>query len=335
MQTRQWMITHKWMVEPMAQKEWIERKGLMVFIAETFTSLGAGLYLVSLLMNNWWGMVIGWLIIMFLKLPVHIAYLGKPLRFYRTLPPFSNAWKTSWFARGILFTVFFSGFAFVQLVVGQTDVASLIGTAATPLYYIFGVLGGIFALMTGIYGGLIMNCCKGIRFWNTWMLPAVFILAGIADGFALIIGIGLAGGGPDIATAEFWGRIVLMINLLLIAVYLVRANYSSAIAKISVKYLVKGNMAWVFWLGIIGVGIVVPFIVSFSSLFTGGASSVLLVTAIVCHTCGAFSLKYCLLKAGIHTPLVGETDATIESPNNGKYPVTNELELKSRKIISD
>jgi hypothetical protein len=103
MQTRQWMVTHEWMVKPMPQREWIERRGMMVWIAEVFTSLGTGLYLVSLFMNVWWGMAAGWLIIMFLKLPIHLAYFGKPLRFYRTIPPFSNAWKTSWFARGILF----------------------------------------------------------------------------------------------------------------------------------------------------------------------------------------------------------------------------------------
>jgi hypothetical protein len=127
------MVTHEWMVKPMPQREWIERRGMMVWIAEVFTSLGSGLFLVSLFMNSWWGMVVGWLIIMFLKLPVHLAYFGKPLRFYRTIPPFSNAWKTSWFARGILFTILFSGFAFVAIVVGHPYVADLMGTAAGPV----------------------------------------------------------------------------------------------------------------------------------------------------------------------------------------------------------
>jgi hypothetical protein len=76
MATRQWMVTHEWMVKPMHQREWIERRGIMIWIAETFTSLGAGLYLVSLFINSWWGLVVGWCIIMFLKLPIHIAYFG-------------------------------------------------------------------------------------------------------------------------------------------------------------------------------------------------------------------------------------------------------------------
>jgi formate-dependent nitrite reductase membrane component NrfD len=318
MQTRQWMVTHKWMVEPMPQREWIERRGLMVFIAETFTSLGSGLYLVSLFMNNWWGMLAGWLIIMFLKLPIHLAYFGKPLRFYRTIPPFSNAWKTSWFARGILFTIFFSGFAFIQLVFGQPNIAEFIGPTAAPVYYVFGVLGGVFALMTGVYGGFIMNYCKSVPFWNTWILPVVFILAGIADGFALIMGISLAGGGSDIAIAEFWSRIILVINALLITAYLVWASHSSTVSRLSARQLIVGHVAIVFWLGIVVLGIIIPFVISISSLFAGEATSNLLIIAIVCHTLGAFALKYCLLKVGIHRPIMDGivVNNQIPKPNN-------------------
>jgi formate-dependent nitrite reductase membrane component NrfD len=312
MQTRQWMTTHEWMVKPMPQKEWIERRGMMVWIAEVFTTLGSGLFLVSLFMSNWWGMAIGWIIIMFLKLPVHLAYFGKPLRFWRTIPPFSNAWKTSWFARGILFTILFSGFAFVALAVsypyavwGGSTISDLMGAAAMPVYTVFAVLGGIFAVMTGIYGGFIMNFCKSVPFWNTGILPIVFILAGVADGFGLIMGVSLAGGGGDLATAELWSRVTLSINAFLIIVYLVSASYTSAIAKLSVRELIVGRVAGVFWVGIVILGIAIPLLISFSSLFTGvETSGIMLITAIICHTLGAFSLKYCLLKVGIHRPLL-------------------------------
>jgi len=310
MHTRQWMTTHEWMVKPMQQKEWIERKGMMVWIAEVFTTLGTGLFLVSLFMANWWGMVAGWCIIMFLKLPVHLAYFGKPLRFFRTIPPFSNAWKTSWFARGILFTIFFSGFAFVQLVIGHPYISDLIGPAAQPIYTVFAAFAAIFAFATGIYGGFIMNYCKSVPFWNTGILPVVFILAGVADGFGLIIGVSLAGGGGDIATAEMWSRITLVINAFIILVYILSASYTSEIAKLSVKELIKGRVAVAFWAGIVVLGIVIPLAISIGSIFTGGeTSSVLLITAIVCHTIGAFALKYCLLKVGIHRPILPRVSA--------------------------
>ena len=305
MATRQWMTTHEWMVKPMHQREWIERRGIMIWIAETFTSLGAGLYLVSLFINSWWGLLIGWLIIMFLKLPIHIAYFGKPWRFYRTMPPFSNAWKTSWFARGILFSVFFGTFGFIQLVFGQPDFVNLIGNSiAIAIYYTFAVLAGFSAMGVGIYGGFIMNYVKGIPFWNQGLLPVVIMLAGVADGFGLIMGVGLAGGDASLAWAEAGSRYLLLINILLIVTYLISAGYTSAVAKLSIQELLKGPSAFMFWVGLIFVGLVVPAVISAVSLFSGGeASSVLLIIAIAAHTLGAFALKYCILKVGIYRPL--------------------------------
>ena len=58
---RQWIVTHEWMVNPMQQTEWIEGQGLLIWLAEVFSSLGTGLYLVSIFVNNWWGALVGWL----------------------------------------------------------------------------------------------------------------------------------------------------------------------------------------------------------------------------------------------------------------------------------
>jgi polysulfide reductase chain C len=171
------------------------------------------------------------------------------------------------------------------------------------------VMAGIFAVATGIYGGFIMNYCKSVPFWNTGILPIVFVLAGVADGFGLIIGIGLAGGDANVATAETWSRILIILNAFIIAVYLMSASYTSAIAKLSVKEIIVGRVAVAFWLGIVVLGILIPLVISISSIYAGEATSVLLITAIVCHTLGAFALKYCLLKVGIHRPILPRASA--------------------------
>jgi formate-dependent nitrite reductase membrane component NrfD len=311
MQTRQWMVTNEWMVKPMPQREWIIRRGILVWISEAFTSLGTGLYLVSLFLNNWWGMVAGWTIIMFLKIPVHLAYFGKPQRFYRTMPPFSNAWKTSWSARGVVFTMFFAFLALIQLVIGQPDIRAAIGPAATPAYWVFSVLAGFSAFLTSVYSGFIMNSCKTIPFWDTAILPIIIPLAGIADGFGLIMAVGLAGGNINIASAEMWGRITLVVSALVIVIYLISVGRNSQVARLSVKELIVGRVAVAFWGGLITLGIIVPLAISVSSLFTGTeASTIMLIIAITCHTIGAFSLKYCLLKVGIHRPITPEASAS-------------------------
>ena len=90
---------------------------------------------------------------------------------------------------------------------------------------------------------------------------------------------------------------------------MVNANYQSSTAELSVKELVRGHLAWVFWLGILILGIIVPFAISVASYFTGEATAGLLVFAIVCHTIGAFSLKYGVLKVGIYRPLLPKSQA--------------------------
>jgi protein NrfD len=313
------MVTHEWMVKPMAQTEWIQGKGMLVWLAEVFSALGTGLFLVSLFVGldeefartAFWAGLFGWIMIALFKLPLHLAYLGKPLRFWRSFPPFSNAWRTSWFARGIVFTMVFLAFGAVQIVF-----EGLIGYGVTATggiwaaNHAFMVLAGVFCVMTAVYCGFAMSYCKSVPFWNTGLLPIVFLLMGVADGLALVMGVGMVTGQSVIATAESATRIMLIINSLLIVAYLVNANYQSATAELSVKELVRGHVAWVFWLGIAGLGIVVPFAISVASYFTGQESATgLLVFAIVCHTIGAFSLKYGVLKVGIYRPLLPKAHA--------------------------
>ena len=53
-----------------------------------------------------------------------------------------------------------------------------------------------------------------------------------------------------------------------------------------------------------GGGIISPLVISVSSYFSCDASTPLLITAIIFHTIGAIALKYILLKAGIHNPIL-------------------------------
>ena len=310
MTLRQWMVTHEWMVKPTPQTEWINRRGILVWIAEVFTSLGAGLYLVSLFFNSWWGMLAAWVIIMFLKVPLHLLYFGKPFRFWRTLIPITNAWRTSWFTRGINFTIYFGSIVFIQLVVSYVATNIFPGTAWGTWDLVLRVLGGIFAFLVGIYSGFIMSYCRSVPFWNTALVPLILIFAGVADGFALIMAVGLSGSQVDIMAAEVGSRWLLIINAIMMAVYLWNATYTHKTAKYSALLLLKGNLALPFWIGVIAFGIIIPLVISVSSLFAGEASTPLLIIAIILHTVGAVALKYVLLKAGIHNPILPVTTSS-------------------------
>jgi len=321
MYTRQWMVTHKWMLDYTHQSEWIERRGIMVWIAEVFTTLGSGLYLVALYFDirygadnlfGFYGMVLAWIIIMALKVPIHLMYFGKPFRFWRTLPPFTKGWKTSWFTRGIIFTVLFGGFAFVQLALafisrdlGWINLGWL--PVKSGLEYAFMGLSAATALVVGVYGGFIMNYCKSVPFWKSNLLPVVFLIGGIADGFGLMVAVALAGGDAKILpVAEIGTRWALIASALILITYLISAIRRAPAAKISVMELVgKGTTAIAFWLGVVAFGIVVPLTVSVYSMFSAAhVTPIILIIAVICHTLGAFAIKYCLLRVGIHRPIL-------------------------------
>jgi len=284
---------HEWMINYTRQTEWIDRRGIFLWIAFYAGGLGGGLYLVSLYFNSLWGMFISWLIIAVIKGGAHLIYLGKPLRFWRIV--FRP--NSSWLARGIIFVLAFVAFAAVQL-------ALTFWLPGTATEIVFKVLAGISALAVTVYTGFVLNTVKAVPFWNSTLLPLLFVLCGILGGFGLSVVIGLNGGDVDITAAETGSRWLLIINALLIIVYLWAAANRETTGKKSVMEQMRGNLAPVFWIGIVVLGIIIPLAIAFSSYFVGEVSSALLVTGVACEVIGGLALRYCVLKAGAYKPLV-------------------------------
>jgi formate-dependent nitrite reductase membrane component NrfD len=248
--------------------------------------------------------VLGWLLIVLFKLPLHLLYLGKPLRFWRAIPPFTKAWKTSWLARGMFFSIVFVAAGFVQLLLSYLLLHHVVSGSAydvvSLLNWIASIVAGVFVLLTGMYAGFAMSYCKSLPFWNTGLLPFVFVFMGLADGLALLMGVSLVTNDVDIKTLESISRVMLVISALLIVVYLVRAYRRRSTAELAARDLLKGHTAWVFWIGIVALGIVTPLVISVVTMFLESNVAPLLIVAIICHTVGAFALKYSVLKVGIY-----------------------------------
>jgi len=281
------------MVNYTRQTEWIDRRGILLWIAFYAGGLGGGLYLVSLYFNSLWGMFISWLIIAVIKGSAHLIYLGKPLRFWRIV--FRP--QSSWLARGIIFVFMFVIFTAVQM--GFTY--WMPGTAAEIS---FKVLAGLSALAVTVYTGFVLNTVKAVPFWNSTLLPLLFVLCGILGGFGLAVIIGLNGGNVDLTAAETGSRWLLVANALLIAIYLWSAANRETTGKKSVMEQMRGNLAPIFWIGIVVLGILIPVIIAFTSYFASEISSALLITGVVCEIIGGLALRYCVLKAGAYKPLV-------------------------------
>ncbi len=286
------MEAHEWMIKPTYQTEWIDRRGIFLWLALYTGGLGGGLYLVSLFFNSLPGMLTGLLIVAVLKGSFHIAFLGKPLRFWRIM--FRP--QTSWLARGFIFVVLFVGSATIQVILSYTMPGSV-------LELLFKIAAGMMAFGVAIYTGFVLNNVKAVSFWNSPLLPLLFIMCGILGGFGLITLIGVLGGDINVHLAETGSRWLLIINVLLIVIYLWTAVKRDDTGKRSVIDQMRGKSSFAFWAGVVVLGIIVPLIVAVFSYFTGEATSAVLIAGVVCEILGGMALRYCILKAGIYKPL--------------------------------
>jgi formate-dependent nitrite reductase membrane component NrfD len=290
------MQVHEWMVNYTRQTEWIDRRGVFLWIAFYAGGLGGGLYLVSLFFNSLWGMFVGWLIIAVIKGGAHLVFLGKPLRFWRII----TRPHSSWLARGLLFVMLFVGCGAIQLILSYW----LPSLAAET---VFKVLAGVMAFGITVYTGIILQNVKGVPFWNSALLPILFVACGVLGGFGLAAVIALNGGDVKLAAAETGSRWLLVINVLLIAIYLWRASIREEVGKQSVLEQIHGENAPVFWVGIVLLGIIIPLAIAISGLAVE-VPSALLIAGVVCEIIGGLALRYCVLKAGAYKPLVAKAN---------------------------
>lgn len=295
MQTnRQWMITHDWMIRGDRQTEWIDKRGILLWLAEYAGGLGAGLYIVSLFFSNFWGMVAGWLIVVGLKGTLHLVFLGKPGRFWRlVMHP-----DTSWLSRGLIFVVGFIGFGFLQIIL------SLLLPEQTLAIMVLSIIAGILALCVATYTGFVLNYVKGVPFWNLPILPLLFITDSILGGFGLTVAVGLFSQSINLAAAEMGSRILLLINPLLIGIYLFLASRKETVGKKSVLFQIQGSISPIFWVCVVTSGIIIPALIAVYSIYAGESTSLILILGIICEMIGSIMLKYCVLKSAMYNPVI-------------------------------
>lgn len=286
------MKSYEWMVDYTPQTTWIQGHGVFIWLAEVFGALGGGLYLVALYFNSAWGLFIGWLMVVGIKGGLHMAHLGQPSRFWRLiLKPGS-----SWLARGLVFVVLFGLFGVLQLV-------SFYSMPGTGWEILFKTVAGILALLVAAYSGFVMNCINGIPFWNSPLLPLLFIFFGIIGGLAFIMLIGLLVHDTTLIAALGLTPVLVIAALFLIALYLWTAAYMGPAAKRSVMELLQGRMSPCFWVGVILCGAVIPGTLSACMILFAYVSRPLIAVVATGMLAAVFSFNYCLLKGGLYRPL--------------------------------
>jgi formate-dependent nitrite reductase membrane component NrfD len=287
------LMNYEWMTKPTPQEEWIEGGGKTIWLALFFTEAGAGLFFVSIFFKNPLGMILGWVLCLVLGCGFFMLHMGHPLRAYRAiLRP-----QSSWISRGGIFLSSFGALGALYIIL------SLL--AADRDFMVLKVITAILCIFVAIYAGMLMSYVRAIPLWNSGLLPMSYVVAGLWSGAEILLAIHLLTGAP-IEQLELWIRILLPSFALVLLLYLISITSSSAIGWASVKRIIAGDLALHFYIGAVIVGLIFPIIVVLYSLSVGIASvaPLLLLAAIACGLIGDLTIRYCILKGALYSPVV-------------------------------
>lgn len=164
------------------------------------------------------------------------------------------------------------------------------------------IAGSFFAVSTAVYTGILIAVVNGVPFWNTPVMPVLFLASALSTGLAVaMIGAAII----DIRTIKTLSNFALghviflavegVVLMLLVFMSLTR----SAEAAASAQMLISGVLSPYFWALVVIVGIVVPFVLSIVEYYEyGEMPKYLVVGADLCVLVGGMSLRALIVFSG-------------------------------------
>jgi len=280
----------------------VDKRGLLLVTAHFLSGAGAGAWLFGWLLGVAWGLLSG-LVLVAAGGVAHLLFLGKPERFWRMM----TRPHSSWISRGLLSIGVFLPFALLYVL---------------PAYFPglpWGMEGGVGRVLlvvsliaTGgilVYKGFVYAVARAIPFWNTPLLPPLYIAYGLRGGLAVLFVVSaLLGRSLEAESAKAVEVWVVLSTAILLFFYLgVMASAGVTTAE-SLRHLVWGPASLAFYLGAVAVGLIIPVvfgIVSYFSTLSPGAMGVVGVASLA----GDFYIKYCVARAGIYVPVAARFPA--------------------------
>jgi formate-dependent nitrite reductase membrane component NrfD len=284
-----------------AQTKWRWGVAIYLFLA----GLGAGAYLIGVLMDAFsdadWGILP--------KVGVALGFPCVALAGFVKLNNLGNpkaawaAWKKpncSWIARGTLLLAAFLGISFFHFILWVWPGEAL-ATAETTRH-VLGLVGAFIALCMILYSGILLTAVRPIAFWSTAILPVLFLVSALLSGAMGLLLVGLIFGqvfeGP-LAQVEHLIIGLIIAKAVFVAIYL-QSTHRTAEARASVRRVLKGELAPLFWWGVAVLGVIAPLVLGILALEVGvGLAAVGAVAGLL----GSLFLRQVILAGGIHAPL--------------------------------
>lgn len=132
--------------------------------------------------------------------------------------------------------------------------------ASSVLSYV----GAILALSTAAYTGLLLAVLQGVPFWNSYLMPILFVVSALSTGLSLIALLAHffekhQAHQHRVFQVHLW--LVSMEIIVVMAFFaLIYSGSQGAVAKLSANLLLTGSLALPFWILFVIVGLIGPLV---------------------------------------------------------------------------
>jgi formate-dependent nitrite reductase membrane component NrfD len=271
--------------------------------------LGGGMVIVSSASDLFWSagkeFAIGSLVaagVLALGCILLLLDLGRPLQFWRVLSRQKAVMTAGAWMLGVLIITCILYFSFW---LNFTPWSDLIWSR-----HAFAWLNLILGLGVCIYTGILLGSMKARPFWNTPVLPILFLVSGISTGIAgqaLLVGLWPSTGPANVGAIHSLLRAIdlglIFFELVIIFIYvLMMGLYNGKDARrVTISWL-TGVQKWLFWVGLIGLGLLFPGVFYFVA---DRGAGVVLTSAFV--LAGGFILRLLIVYSDRRKELPDET----------------------------
>lgn len=191
-----------------------------------------------------------------------------------------------------------------------------VGAWSVALVRILHVAVALVALAVMAYTGLLLQSLGAVPLWSTPWLPALFVASSLSCGIACVLALAQLTGAAS-AFRTVLGRLaavdaaVIAVEAAIVAVFVYAASLAGAplsngtelAAAQSVRELVAGANAQLFWSGFVAFGLTVPFVLDVVLARPRRPLPGVALFAAACVLGGGFVMRFCVVAAGAHPVL--------------------------------
>ncbi len=279
------------------QQEW----GGLVIGALFLTGTGSGLFLLALPAGFTLGMALGVILV-----GAGSLFLLADLSRYRAAWRMVARPQSSWVSRGVIGITSFIVLGFLHVAILANGPAGWFSLGSPwmtgPRWMMaLGLLAGLAALFVAAYPGFVLGSMRSITFWNSAYIPALFLVSALMGGFGVLYLLPLNWQGlPWLPSLKNLGLVLVIFELILISGLTWIALPGAC--RDSVNLLTRGSLQYHFYIGLLGLGLIVPLVLLGLVSLGAGIVSFLLIEGVL-HIIGVFFLRYIILSAGVHGSL--------------------------------